>query len=484
MKRSEIKTKNCVISAVGKNSLHSKWLEGRCDFDLHLIVYDDSINEFRRDTDYLCHIKGYKLKVIYKYLEMHPEVKERYDYFFFPDDDIRMDAAIINTLFEDMRRYRLQIAQPALRLSYYTWRHTLKDRYCKLHYTNFVEMMIPCFSREALDKVLFTFNENETGWGTETHWPVLINASQRDMAIIDEVSVVHTRPIQSGQTVHNRDLAVYLQKYNLSTRVILYDSVPFDDIYCCDKETFKRLMNTLHHWIKTEHISALSIGEDGYLGYVHFLFLFAGITEMQIYADAGYNLLCKIQDSLTAVMNDMTFRSGISGCCWLIEYLAQENFIKENPQDVLETVDAYIRQNVKERVAVEDLAGIGRYYLIKMQNRPTNDNIIDCKTVAALLQSKMGTEDPVVTADILMLLQACGMETRKQLRVLERRIERMKCTQVEHVYILFRLYLLTHNGYFLARVREGMKNLRSQLMTLEDAVMLVEMMYHKIRKDV
>ena len=55
---------------------------------------------------------------------------------------------------------------------------------------------MPCFSREALNKVLFTFNENETGWGTETHWAELINASQRDMAVIDEVSVVH--PIGTG----------------------------------------------------------------------------------------------------------------------------------------------------------------------------------------------------------------------------------------------------------------------------------------------
>ena len=84
-------------------------------------------------------------------------------------------------------------------------------------------MMVPCFSREALNKVLFTFNENETGWGTETHWAELINASQRDMAVIDEVSVVHTRPIQSGQAIHNRELAAYLRKYNLSTKVLHYD---------------------------------------------------------------------------------------------------------------------------------------------------------------------------------------------------------------------------------------------------------------------
>ena len=92
---------NCVISAVGKNSLHREWLDGCCDFDLHLVVYDDSMDEFRGETNYLCHIKGYKLKVIYKYLEANPQFKDMYDYFFFPDDDIQMDTATINALFPD-----------------------------------------------------------------------------------------------------------------------------------------------------------------------------------------------------------------------------------------------------------------------------------------------------------------------------------------------------------------------------------------------
>ena len=70
---------NCVISAVGRSSLHRMWLKGECNFDLHLVVYDDSMEEFRGDTEYICHIKGYKLRVVYRYLEMYPELKERYN---------------------------------------------------------------------------------------------------------------------------------------------------------------------------------------------------------------------------------------------------------------------------------------------------------------------------------------------------------------------------------------------------------------------
>lgn len=89
-----------------------------------------------------------------------------------------MDSTTINTLFDTMCHYNLKIAQPALRMSYYSWPHTLYDRYCDLRYTNFIEMMVPCFSKVALQKVLFTFNENKTGWGTEFHWSLLIQVSQ------------------------------------------------------------------------------------------------------------------------------------------------------------------------------------------------------------------------------------------------------------------------------------------------------------------
>lgn len=106
-------TKNCVISAVGKNSLHKMWVGENSDFDLHLITYDDSLDMFRKDARNVCHIKGYKLKVIYKYLMVNMRLIDSYDYFFFPDDDIMMDATTINALFDAMRHYNLRIAQPA-----------------------------------------------------------------------------------------------------------------------------------------------------------------------------------------------------------------------------------------------------------------------------------------------------------------------------------------------------------------------------------
>ena len=481
-------TKNCVISAVGKNSLHKMWTEGNGDFDLHLIVYDDSLEQFRDDAEFACHIKGYKLKVIYKYLEANPQIKGMYDYYFFPDDDIQMDAATINALFEAMHRYDLKIAQPALRMSYHTWPHTLYNRYCKLRYTNFVEMMVPCFSQEALQKVRFTFNENETGWGTETHWPLLINATQRDMAIIDEVSVVHTRPIQSGQAIHNQELAAYLQKFGLKTKVEYYDviSAQTENKYCCDKTTFTSIRTMLQHWIGSEKISSRHIGEDGYFGYVHFLFLLAGTTQSQKYTDVAVNLLTKIQEGLGIVKDDMSFSHGITGCCWLIEYLAGENLLQEDPQEILAEADLHIQQysgSNTSRLSFTEWAGIGKYYLAKFRNRPDSMNKEALQNVGrhikARLKQPQSFHDIRIALDALEILNECGTDICDFARSLERQVPQSDLFQVQHVYCLFRLYTITHDEHLLICVRERVKNLIPQLMSLADALMLAEILYHQ-----
>lgn len=66
--------RNCVISAVGRSSLHREWTRGECHFDLHLVVYDDSYGEFVNDAPFVCRMKGYKLKLVYRYLLSNPEV--------------------------------------------------------------------------------------------------------------------------------------------------------------------------------------------------------------------------------------------------------------------------------------------------------------------------------------------------------------------------------------------------------------------------
>lgn len=86
--------------------------------------------------------------------------------------------------------------------------------------------MTPCFSNHALSSVLETFNANESGWGVEFHWPVLVNADRKSMAIIDNVSVVHTQSVKQGRNNNNQEMHDYISKYHLDTMIEEYDYVP------------------------------------------------------------------------------------------------------------------------------------------------------------------------------------------------------------------------------------------------------------------
>ncbi len=61
--------------------------------------------------------------------------------------------------------------------------------------TGFVEIMMPAFSRRALEMLLPTFDLSVTGWGwgLDSVWPKLLG--YENVGIIDGVTAVHTRPV-------------------------------------------------------------------------------------------------------------------------------------------------------------------------------------------------------------------------------------------------------------------------------------------------
>lgn len=215
--------RSCIISAVGKESFHKSWIDRlNNEYDLHLLVYDDSYDAYKNDSSFVIRSEGRKFNSIFRYLNENNHLLEEYDYYYLPDDDIFIDDVNIRRLFGYMKEFQLAIAQPALTNSYYSHPITVKKSKSILRYTNFVEMMQPCFSSEALKKVLFTFNENLSGWGMDYHWGELIDYRKCNMAIIDDITSVHTRPIglnyQINMNIMERE--AYFKKFNLTTEVV------------------------------------------------------------------------------------------------------------------------------------------------------------------------------------------------------------------------------------------------------------------------
>jgi hypothetical protein len=119
-----------------------------------------------------------------------------YDAIWLPDDDISVDPAGVERLFEIFHRRRLLLAQPALTdASYFAHEVTLRSAGFEVRFTNFAEAMAPVFSRDALRACAETFASGASGWGIDFVWSAILGEPRDGIAVIDAAPVTHTRPI-------------------------------------------------------------------------------------------------------------------------------------------------------------------------------------------------------------------------------------------------------------------------------------------------
>jgi hypothetical protein len=191
--------RNLVVLRGGDGSLHPLWLESmnghERNWDLCLSYYGDRPEQWRDQAEYFVAQKGTKFGGLDK-LVGAPGFLWDYDYIWFPDDDLLIDGADINLMFALARRFDLLLAQPSLALGcFVNHRITEQQRDCRLRFTSFVEIMAPLFAREALAVVAPSFGLNQSGYGLDHLWPALLGAPLNRIAVIDEVAMVHTRPM-------------------------------------------------------------------------------------------------------------------------------------------------------------------------------------------------------------------------------------------------------------------------------------------------
>jgi hypothetical protein len=219
--------KNLVIVRAGDQSLHPSWLEGpeERNWDLLVSYYGDDPHLFRKEDVLRIDAKGLKWPALYDLIRDRADDLINYEYIWLPDDDLACDKAGINRLFVLCHKYDLELAQPSLSInSYATHLITLRNRSFILRYTNFVEIMAPCFSSSFLNRCHSSFSETFSGHGLDYLWPTWVSDITK-IAIIDNVIIRHTRPIggpsygllaQHGVTAYDERLALLL-KYEIRT---------------------------------------------------------------------------------------------------------------------------------------------------------------------------------------------------------------------------------------------------------------------------
>lgn len=216
--------KYLIVARVGDKSLHREWISHseKRNFDILLDYYGNVPNKYRDECDFYVQSKGLKWPGLYAILKTHRSLILQYDSVWFPDDDISVDTLTINFMFEVFTKYQLDLAQPALtRDSFFTHGITIQNPEFKLRFTDFVEVMVPLFSREALEKVWTTFGESQSGWGLDNIWPKYLGYPDGKIAIIDETPVKHTRPVGGGELYQKLNISPHFEVTTMVRKYIV-----------------------------------------------------------------------------------------------------------------------------------------------------------------------------------------------------------------------------------------------------------------------
>jgi hypothetical protein len=193
--------RNLVYLRAGDNSLHSSWVVPRekRNYDLFISYFGDRPGIFQDDGEYYEAATGLKFPAVTRLLKEKSDLIYSYNAIWIPDDDLLTCAEYISRMFELFHKHKLQLAQPALAPgSYLAHPVTAMMKGKSLHFTRYVEVMCPIFSRFALKKLADTFSLSVSSWGIDAIWGHRLGYPSKRIAVLDETPVVHTRPIGKG----------------------------------------------------------------------------------------------------------------------------------------------------------------------------------------------------------------------------------------------------------------------------------------------
>jgi hypothetical protein len=184
-------------------------------FDFLIIAYDDTDFSDLEDRIRVIRDRGQKWRLIKKHLP--PEKVAEYDYVFLWDDDLDPVNFEPTSFVDILRRNRIDIAQPSLTADSFSFHPiTVAHPGPVGRLTNFVEIMCPVYSSQIWPSI-YPYIEpeiNELGWGYD-----LIPLGRK--AIVDCMSVRHTRPGQSANLGAARQSAAWCERHRITRPALI-----------------------------------------------------------------------------------------------------------------------------------------------------------------------------------------------------------------------------------------------------------------------
>jgi len=234
-----------IIIPAGDNSYHhhKNWYKSSI-YDLFVIYYGDNSKlemDMKDKSNFFIKKKGPKWQLVRHVLKTFNW--SQYKYIWLPDDDLNIEKDKIEEFFLISQRFKLELSQPSLRPpevpiqkqidTIFDWQkmnNNSKDHigFFKYHsmqqdqsvtqkildyisfkillqkypsnqkmvrYTNFVEIMCPLLINHLVEKTLewIDHDEVQSGFGIDSLWADYLN--NKNIAVIDYISVIHTRPV-------------------------------------------------------------------------------------------------------------------------------------------------------------------------------------------------------------------------------------------------------------------------------------------------
>jgi hypothetical protein len=192
---------NLLFTSAGDNTNFDElWINDNQEYDIMVVYYgnkQESYDKYSKKVDWILKRKGSKFQNFHHIYKNHKDIIDKYDRYFILDDDIIFDYKDINKMFYLSRKHDFWICGPTYKKSpecKISYKETLSraNENILFRYTNFVEVGVPLFNKEALDKFMKIYDPVLIGWGIDFLyiWICDMNNKKR-FALIDSVECIN-----------------------------------------------------------------------------------------------------------------------------------------------------------------------------------------------------------------------------------------------------------------------------------------------------
>jgi hypothetical protein len=205
---------NLVFTSAGNNTeFYKNWISPDQKYDIFVIYYGDDeekFNLYKEKVKFIEKRKGSKFQNFHYFYNKYSEIINQYNYFFILDDDIIFNSNDINSMFFYAKNYNLLICQPSFdKKSIISHNITKHKSNLLLAYTNFIEVNVPLFNKDAIDKLMSIYDPILIGWGIDFLYMQINDKNLKNkFAIIHKIKCINPEPIKKINKNDTRELSL------------------------------------------------------------------------------------------------------------------------------------------------------------------------------------------------------------------------------------------------------------------------------------